>query len=249
MTFLNRIPLKFGNRYKFLLLTLIILICILIAQSFYYHPHHNTSFIIQNVNEIKQEKNVPKLLVKDNLLDIIKPVVKEQLNNNQQQQQLIEGLNQKQQQVLPEQPKKPIDPNDVVGLLGTLEKLIHIDLKGAPPKPEFFNDFIPFLKKHGATGLILEYEDMFPFKGNLESVKHGNAYSTDTINMINKLAKENNLKLMPLVQTYGHLEWLLKNKKFEHLRDNREYPQVITPCLDESYNILFGNFYSSRIYV
>jgi hexosaminidase len=236
MTFLNRIPLRFGSRYKFLLLTLIILICILIVQSYYHYPRHSASFIIQNVNEIKQENNIPKLLVRDNLLGTIKQSINEQPAKFHSQQQQ-EQLNEQKQQT-----KKPVDPNDVVGLLGSLEKLVHIDLKGAPPKPEFFKDFIPFLKNYGATGLILEYEDMFPFKGNLESVKHGNAYSYDTIKMINQLAKDNNLKLMPLVQTYGHLEWLLKNKKFEHLRDNHEYPQVITPCLDESYNILFGNF-------
>jgi hexosaminidase len=42
------------------------------------------------------------------------------------------------------------------------------------------------------------------------------------------------------VQTYGHLEWLLKLKEFSHLREHSDYPQVITPCLEESYKVLYG---------
>ena len=55
-----------------------------------------------------------------------------------------------------------------------------------------------------------------------------------------KLSKDNNLTVMPLVQTYGHLEWLLKHKDFAHLRENPEFPQVISPCIPESYEIILG---------
>jgi hypothetical protein len=45
------------------------------------------------------------------------------------------------------------------------------------------------------------------------------------------------------VQTYGHLEWLLKHEKFAHLREHSSYPQVITPCLEESYSVIFGRIF------
>ena len=123
--------------------------------------------------------------------------------------------------------------------LSKLERIVHFDLKGAPPKPVFFKQFLPFIKQFGATGILLEYEDMFPFEGNLAQAKNGNAYSAEDVNMIIKLAKDNGLKIIPLVQTYGHLEWLLKVEKFAHLREVSEYPQVITPCLEESYQVIF----------
>lgn len=111
--------------------------------------------------------------------------------------------------------------------LKNLERIVHIDLKGAPPKISYFNSLIPLLKRNGATGVLLEYEDTFPFTGNLAEAKHGNAYSLDDVKHIKKLCKENSLKIMPLVQTYGHLEWVLKLEKFKHLRDNQLYPQVL----------------------
>ena len=132
-------------------------------------------------------------------------------------------------------------PDGMLEILNKLERIIHIDLKGAPPKPEYFKEFIPLIKKYGATGILIEYEDMFPYTGRLEVVKHGNAYSKDDVKMILQLAKDNNLSVMPLVQTYGHLEWLLKHKNFAHLREHPEFPQVISPCIEESYDVILGN--------
>ncbi len=39
-----------------------------------------------------------------------------------------------------------------VAMLDKLERVVHIDLKGAHPKPDYYKTFIPFIKEHGATG-------------------------------------------------------------------------------------------------
>ncbi len=125
--------------------------------------------------------------------------------------------------------------------LKKLERVVHLDLKGAPPKTSYYEKFFPMIREFGATGVLIEYEDMFPYEGVLADARNAFAYNHSDIEHIKKLAKDNNLYLIPLVQTYGHLEWLLKIKKFAHLRENFNYPQVITPCLPESYTVLFGN--------
>ena len=60
------------------------------------------------------------------------------------------------------------------------------------------------------------------------------------IEFIKEQAAENKLYIIPLVQTYGHLELVLKVKSFAHLRDQAEYPKVMTQCLNESYEVIFG---------
>lgn len=117
---------------------------------------------------------------------------------------------------------------------------MHVDLKGALPKVEYFRGFFKMLKDFGATGILLEYEDVFPFKGRLAEAVNGEHYTMEDVAFIKEQAAANNLYIIPLVQTYGHLEWILKVKSFEHLRDHPEYPQVMSQCLNESYDVVFG---------
>lgn len=80
---------------------------------------------------------------------------------------------------------------------------VHFDLKGAPPKVSYFEQLFPLLRKWGANGICIEYEDMFPFEGVVSDVKHKYAYTKKDIKKINQLAEENHLDVMPLLQTYG----------------------------------------------
>ena len=136
--------------------------------------------------------------------------------------------------------REKLEKEEVLQMLNSLDKIVHLDLKGAQPKIEYYDQFIPFIRSHGAVGLLLEYEDTFPFQGELYEARHGLGYSLEDVNHIKKLAKDNGMYIIPLVQTYGHLEWILKLKKFAHLREAADFPQVITPCLEESYTVIFG---------
>lgn len=109
------------------------------------------------------------------------------------------------------------------------EKLVHLDLKGAPPKISHYEKLFPLLEALGATGILLEYEDMFPYTGKIKNISALNCYTKDDINTINALAIKSNLAIIPLVQTFGHLEFVLKLNEFSHLREVPEYPQVICP--------------------
>lgn len=109
------------------------------------------------------------------------------------------------------------------------ERIVHIDLKGAPPKVSYYRKLFPLLSQLGATGLLLEYEDMFPYSGRLINVSAYNAYSIEDVAIVNKLAKENNLKIIPLIQIFSHMEFLLKLHEFKEFREIPSYPQVICP--------------------
>ncbi|CAF1611125.1 unnamed protein product [Adineta ricciae] len=118
--------------------------------------------------------------------------------------------------------------------------IVHFDLKGAAPKISYFEQIFPLIRKWGATGICMEYEDMFPFDGIVSSAKHKQAYTKEDIEKINNLAEKNHLDVMPLLQTYGHLEFLLKLQEFSDLREDSRYPQVISPCTNKTYPVLFA---------
>ncbi|KAG1672667.1 Hexosaminidase D [Nymphon striatum] len=95
------------------------------------------------------------------------------------------------------------------------KKLVHLDLKGAPPKISYLESLLPLLKKQGATGLIIEYEDSFPFEGEIYELSSTKPYYNASIL---------GFDIIPLVQTFGHMEFALKLPRFKKLRENSLYP-------------------------
>ena len=45
---------------------------------------------------------------------------------------------------------------------------MHLDLKGAPPKPSYIIACLEYFALWGASGVVIEWEDMLPFDGILE---------------------------------------------------------------------------------
>ena len=118
------------------------------------------------------------------------------------------------------------------------QRLVHIDLKGAPPKLDFLIKFLKLIKDWGATGILIEYEDTFPFDGMLKDVAAGNHYTKSDIYSILIRCKELGLEVIPLIQTFGHMEFILKLGQFAHLRDNPEMPESICPCHEQTMSLL-----------
>ncbi|KAF5303149.1 hypothetical protein FQR65_LT08312 [Abscondita terminalis] len=108
-------------------------------------------------------------------------------------------------------------------------RVVHFDLKGAPPKISYLKKILPLLKTMGATGILLEYEDMFPYSGLLNDIKAKNAFSVEEIKDILKFAEELKLEVIPLIQTFGHLEFALKHSNWSKLREVPDSPQALCP--------------------
>ena len=51
-------------------------------------------------------------------------------------------------------------------------------------------------------------------------------------------AKDSNLGVIPLVQTFGHLEWVLKLDEFKTLREEMAVPQALCPSKEEAVNMV-----------
>ncbi|XP_073415800.1 hexosaminidase D isoform X1 [Dendrobates tinctorius] len=116
--------------------------------------------------------------------------------------------------------------------------IVHLDLKGAPPKVSYLAEVLPLFSSLGATGLLIEYEDTFPYYEELLPLRAAHAYSPQEIREILRLAQINHLEVIPLIQTFGHMEFVLKHKEFAHLREIPMYPNSLNPHRKESHQLL-----------
>ncbi|MGH0125631.1 UNVERIFIED_CONTAM: hypothetical protein FKN15_024158 [Acipenser sinensis] len=145
---------------------------------------------------------------------------------------------QKQDQQKQDQEKPKLHP--VKDFSSTQMRIIHLDLKGAAPKVSYLEQIFPLLFKLGANGLLIEYEDMFPYSGDLEILKSENAYSVEDIEKIQHLAELNQLEVIPLVQVFGHLEFALKHEKYHALREVTKFPNSLNPHIPDSLSLVKG---------
>lgn len=59
--------------------------------------------------------------------------------------------------------------------------VVHLDFKGMPPKLSYLMSTLATLKRHGVNGLLMQYEDMFPYEGTLASLSAAHHYKRNEV--------------------------------------------------------------------
>jgi hexosaminidase len=118
-------------------------------------------------------------------------------------------------------------------------KFVHVDLKGARPQLQYWINFCRLLRDWGdVDGLVIEWEDSYPLDV-LKMYNQSWVYTREEATRMAKVAEDCGLRVIPLCQTFGHLEYVLKH--FSHLREHPERPDCLIPVesfTDESFGIV-----------
>nr|XP_040032238.1 hexosaminidase D [Gasterosteus aculeatus aculeatus] len=120
------------------------------------------------------------------------------------------------------------------------KKLVHLDLKGAPPRLEYLLKLIELFSKLGVDGLLVEYEDMFPYDGDLKLLQATAQppYSREEVLSMQELAKSKGMEVIPLVQTFGHMEFVLKHRPMWSLREMAPCVSTLNPHRTEGVRLV-----------
>ncbi|KAM3960589.1 LOW QUALITY PROTEIN: hexosaminidase D [Aphomia sociella] len=114
-------------------------------------------------------------------------------------------------------------------------RIVHLDLKGAPLNILYLEQLLLNAKSWGATGVLIEWEDTFPYSGelidigSLSNCNGDNMYSVQEVMHIIKFAEDNGLEVIQLIQTIGHMEFVLKHPAFGRFREVPQSPAVLCP--------------------
>jgi hexosaminidase len=119
-----------------------------------------------------------------------------------------------------------------------LPAYLHLDLKGAPPLLSYLELLLPWLRRSvpALAGLLLEYEDQFPFRGaRLRGLANaGGGWTGDDVRRLRALADSLGMRVVPLVQTLGHMEYVLKHREFAHLREVPDLVECLAAAEEEA---------------
>ena len=127
-------------------------------------------------------------------------------------------------------------------------RIVHVDLKGGQPLPPskspFWEQWCTYLVKEcHVDGILIEWEDCLPINvlSNSNNDNTRFIYTVEDVNNIVNVATRVGLEVIPLIQTFGHLEFLLKIEEFSHLREVPELPDCLIPAEceeDESFRLI-----------
>jgi Glycosyl hydrolase family 20, catalytic domain len=132
---------------------------------------------------------------------------------------------------------------DVCGIPAVKNRFTHICMSGSTPDIKTLLEYVKTIKFLKYNGFVIEFENKFPYKKHQDFL-HPEHYSEADIKALRKTALDFGIKIIPLVQGLGHLEYLLKYGRYKHLREadpgissacplNQETFELFSACTEE----------------
>jgi len=118
---------------------------------------------------------------------------------------------------------------------------IHLDLKYFMHRIDYLtHEWLPELHRCRINTLLLEYEDKFPFSRYPELVAPG-AFTPEELRTFLAKARGLGIRVVPLFQTLGHWEFILRHERFRPLRGGAagEYHTEVRPNDPEALKLIF----------
>ena len=107
----------------------------------------------------------------------------------------------------------------------------HLDLRIQVMKMQALKNFTLGLSKQGINTLVMEWEATYPFTED-PLIPNRFAYTREEIKDFIKYCQSLHMDVIPLQQSFGHVEYILRNYKYAQLReDDKDFSQV---CPSES---------------
>ena len=118
----------------------------------------------------------------------------------------------------------------------------HLDLRIQVMKMQALKEFTLHLSKQGINTLIMEWEATYPFQED-PLIPNRFAYTRQEVKDFINYCQSLHMDVIPLQQSFGHVEYILRNYKYAQLReDDKDFSQVC-PSEQEKNKELFTRLF------
>jgi hexosaminidase len=122
-------------------------------------------------------------------------------------------------------------------------KGFHLDLRIQVMKMDALKIFAKKLSEQGINTLVMEWEATYPFEKH-PLIPNKYAYTKEEIRSFISYCSSIGIDVIPLQQSFGHVEYILRNERYKDLReDQKDYSQVC-PMEEEGDKKLFTDLFT-----
>lgn len=121
-------------------------------------------------------------------------------------------------------------------------KGFHIDLRIQVMTPEALRDFARELASFGINTLVMEWEGSYPYDKHA-TISNKLAYTREEVKSFIDYCSQLGIDVIPLQQCFGHVEYILRNDRYSHLKEDRKDISQICPLKTEGDSLLFSDLF------
>lgn len=122
-------------------------------------------------------------------------------------------------------------------------KGFHLDLRIQVMKMQALKDFALQLSKNGINTLVMEWEASYPYEKH-RVITGRYSYSREDIKDFVAYCNSINIDVVPLQQSFGHVEYILKHYRYRDLREDQKDFSQVNPLKEELCKALFTDLFA-----
>jgi len=122
-------------------------------------------------------------------------------------------------------------------------KGFHLDLRVQVMTMDALKAFALKLHNGGINTLIMEWEGTYPFEKH-PLIPNRYAYSKAEIVSFIKYCNDQGIDVIPLQQSFGHVEYILRNDRYKELREDEKDFSQVCPLQTRQDSALFSDLYT-----
>ena len=111
-------------------------------------------------------------------------------------------------------------------------------------KEEFFKRFAKKISENGINTLLMEWEATYPYqKHSVISSRY--AYTREEIRSFIAYCNSLKIDVVPLQQSFGHVEYILKHPRYKALREDQKDFSQVNPLKEKLCKELFTDLFKA----